>query len=122
MAHRAQEEWNGKDTHHKPQYQEEANAHDRLKHLPTADIIATGDGTQHHHHDDGKDVLQYQYRHHQTGELLLPKAKIVKGFIDNRRRRHGKHTTEEDTVHLGPSKELAYTDTKHRHAEDYRTG
>ena len=98
-ANLTQEGRNGKDSYHQPQHQEEAYLDDGPQHLSSVGVVAGGNGTQHHHHDDGQNIFQNEHRHHQSGKLLLAQAKVVEGFIDNRCRTHGEHSSEEDAVH-----------------------
>ena len=53
---------------------------------------------------------------------MLSESQVVEGLVDNGCRRHGKHTAQEDAVHLGPTEQMAYENTQHRHAEDGGTG
>ena len=66
-----QEQGHSEDTHNEPQDEEETDLHDRAEQLTAIGIVATGNGTQHHHHDNGQDILEDKHRHDKPRKLLL---------------------------------------------------
>ena len=73
-SHGAQEQRDEEDAYDKPQYKEEPYLHNRVQHLPAVGAVAAGDGAQHHHHNDGEDVLKDKDAHHHSRETLLPQS------------------------------------------------
>ena len=67
----------------------------------TSSLATTlGYGGEHHHHHDGEDIFKYEHTHDQRGKLLLLESEVVERLIDNSGGRHGKHTCQEEGIHL----------------------
>ena len=56
-----------------------------------------------YHHEDGGQVLDHQHADDATCPPLPFYLQVVEGLGDNRCRRHRKHCSKEDAVHLRPS-------------------
>ena len=91
LARGAQQQRNQRNAHHKPHHEEETNLHHAAQHLFAVGIVAHGNGREHHHHDNGKDIFQDEHAHHDASKALLPQAEVVERLVDNGGGTHGQH-------------------------------
>ena len=71
-----------------------------------------------HHEQDREQILHHQDAKDNARESLIAKSHIVECLKNDRRRRHGKHSTEEETVHVSPTQCQPRGITSCHHAND----
>ena len=124
VAHQAaallQQQGDEVDAHHEPQDEEEEQLGHALQHLRALEVVAHGHRAEHHHQDDGQDVLQDEHAQHQPRELLLAQPQVVESLVDDGGGRHGDHPAQEEAVHLAPPEGRTHRHAQQDHAEDHR--